>query len=54
MPVLPVSQQVLELCAILKSQPAGQSHLINPIQNVEEVVMIPTGLETFGLNANTG
>jgi hypothetical protein len=32
--------------------PSGQSHLIHPIQNVLEIVVIPTSFETFGMDAN--
>src|SRR5450759_4107189 len=33
--------------------PSGQSHLNNPIQNALEILIVPTGLETFGMEANT-
>ncbi|MHB8595536.1 MAG: hypothetical protein ACYDER_01855 [Ktedonobacteraceae bacterium] len=31
---------------------AGQSHLIHPIENPLEIVVVPTRLETPGMNAN--
>jgi len=30
----------------------GQSHLMKPIQNALEIVVIPTSLKTLGMNAN--
>jgi hypothetical protein len=34
--------------------PAGQSHLINPIQNAQKILVVPPGFEPLGMDANTG
>ena len=33
---------------------SGQSHLIDPIQNPQKVLVVPPGFETLGMDANTG
>ena len=32
----------------------GQSHLNNPIENAQKILVIPPGFETLGMDANTG
>ena len=32
--------------------PTGQSHLIDPSQNALEIGVVPTSLETFGMDAH--
>ncbi len=32
----------------------GQSHLINPIENAQKILVVPVSFEALGMDANTG